>query len=73
MRRILVFVVVVALAVVMAVPAFAASETGNCVGKFASQLNQGGKNAGSPGVGGKLVAEDAQAGGVDETATNCEG
>ena len=67
MRRILVFVVVVALAVVMAVPAFAASEKGNCVGKAASALNQGG-----PGVGGKLVAADARAGGVSDLATNCE-
>ena len=56
MRRILVFVVVAALALVMAVPAFALSEKGNCIGRDASGLNHVGKLMEQPGLGGAVTA-----------------
>ena len=51
MRRILVFVVVAALSLAMAVPALAASGNASCVGKLAS-----GQNPRSPGEGGYAIS-----------------
>jgi hypothetical protein len=59
MRRILVFVVVAALALAMAVPAFAASGNASCVGKLASGQNQRG-----PGDGGYAISTLAHRGEV---------
>ena len=59
MRRILVFVAVAALALAMAVPAFAASDNASCVGKLAS-----GENERGPGEGGYAISYLAHRGGV---------
>ncbi len=62
MRRILVFVVVAALALAMAVPAFAASGNASCVGKLASGQNQ--RIGAEPGAGGAVISHEAHRGKV---------
>ena len=73
MKRIVSVIVVVALMVAMivamAAPAFAASETGNCIGELASDLNQTGKGRGAPGLGGRLNGFAAQSGIIGEAAS----
>jgi hypothetical protein len=74
MRRILLFlVVVVALALYMAVPAFAVNHNANCVGQHASVLNKIGKLAGVPGLGGATNSYTAkESGGMGQFASsNC--
>jgi hypothetical protein len=74
MKRIIsllaVMAVMAALLAASAMPAFAASETGNCVGQIASQVNA----RGEPGVGGKfIVAPAARSGNIagDASSNNC--
>ena len=73
MRRILLFLVVVALALYMAVPAFAVNHNANCVGQHASGLNKIGKLAGEPGLGGAANSYAAkESGGMGQFASsNC--
>ena len=63
MKRIITVLAVAALMAVMmvatAVPAFAASEKGNCVGGPASNSNAFGKVTGDPGLGGAFVSNAA--------------
>lgn len=52
-----------------------ADDNGNCVGEFASSLNQFGQSFGVKGLGGRLVAEAAlREGGVARYASidNCD-
>jgi len=76
MRRILLVIAVAALMAVMmaamAAPAFAASETGNCVGELSSLNNQLGKDAGAPGSGGLGISNAGAAGILGDIASSNE-
>ena len=72
MRRILLVIAVAALMAAMAAPAFAASETGNCVGERSSLNNQLGKDAGLPGAGGLGISNAGAAGILGDIASSNE-
>jgi hypothetical protein len=76
MKRIVATLAVMALLLAaMAAPAFAVTNPhSNCLGEFASALNQPHDPDYPPGSGGDLVSEVAREGTIGEAASNnCEG
>ena len=77
MRRIFSVIAVAALMAAMlaasAMPAFAESVKGNCIGAITSAYNQLGKNTEAPGFGGNyIIATGAKIGYInDEASSNC--
>ncbi len=66
----LVMAVMVAMLMASAIPAFAASEKGGCVGQVVSSDNALGKQGGIPGAGGFRISNRASgAGGLGDLAS----
>jgi hypothetical protein len=71
MRRIVAVLAVLVISMVALVaPAFAASDSANCVGEFVSDVNVTGANLGNPGLGGQIVGSTAPGGVVGQYASS---